>query len=177
MLGKSLKINYIILMILLVISFIFCQVPNAYAGIAKWDAYTEWGLILKLSVISLWLSIPITIVGIITKLILHKLNNKSKVYDKVTNTIILIFFSISLISRIIVELNMYNNAIICLVIGMLVCLFLIFLFRNMKILSTSIFYIIILCILIILLITNDNVYPYEYNDVHEVEFKETLIEN
>lgn len=168
MLEKNLKINKVIRVILLIITFIFCKTSNVYASIAKWDAYPEWGLLLKISLISLWISIPITILGIIAKFVLSKLNRKSNITNKVINTIILIFFCLSLVSKIIVEINIYNNPIMYLIIGMAICMFLILLTRNIRILSSNAFYIIILCILIILLITNDNIYPYEYTGYTDV---------
>lgn len=126
--------------------------------------YPEWGMVIKISLVSLWMSIPITIIGIIAKFVLSKLNIKSDIINKVINKIILIFFCLSLISRLIVEINIYNNhQMIFLIIGMTICMFVILLARNMRILSSKAFYIIILCILTILLITND-IYPHEYFD-------------
>lgn len=168
---KKNKITYIIRVILLTITFISCKISNTYAGIAKWDAYPEWGIVLKISLISLWMSIPITIIGIIAKFVLSKLNKKSDRINKVINTIILIFFCLSLISKIIVEINIYNNSIIYLIIGMSICTFVILLTRRMRILSSNVFYIILLCILIIFFITNDNMYPYEYNDVRVMDLR------
>lgn len=145
---------------------------TVYAGMAKWQAYPEWGNALKFSIIILYVAILITIIGIIIKYILQKLNKKVEIVDKIMNIIVLSVFEISVISRIIVDANIYTNAIMYLRIGIIVAAIVSVLIINIKILSSKKFYIIILGILIVLLITNKNVYPNEnYNDVLQMNFE------
>ena len=162
--------------------YIFALVPllllllnnYSYAIQAKWDAYPDWGTVLKISFISLWIDIVITIICIIIKFILNKNNNKSLILvNKVISMAVLTFFCVSIISRVIVELNIYNNAILYFIIASIISILILLFIRNTKILSSKILYIAILIILIGLFITNEQTYPYEYRD--NTEYDITMI--
>lgn len=152
-------IKIVTLILFLIIIFIDSYV---YAGISKYEAYPEWGLIVKVSLISLCLAISITLIGIIVKIILNKFNKENHIINKIINITVLILFCITLISRILVEMDIYNNAIIYLIIATFICTTFILIFRNSRILSNKKLYFIILGILIILLITNQHSYPQPY---------------
>ena len=114
------KINYIMKIVLLAIIFSIFNIDNVYATQAKWDAYPQWGIVLRVSFISLWLSILVTIIGIIVKFVFRKLNKKSERIDKIIDKIIKFLLCITLISRLIVELDeihIYHNAIIYFIFG------------------------------------------------------------
>ena len=174
------KINYIMKIVLLVIIFSIFNIDNVYATQAKWDAYPQWGIVLRVSFISLWLSILVTIIGIIVKFVFRKLNKKSERIDKIIDKIIKFLLCITLISRLIVELDeihIYHNAIIYFIFGIIISIFIMILTRNMKVLSNNIFYIIILCVLVILLVTNNYEYPYKYECFPEDSINFEIINN
>ena len=156
------KINYIMKIVLLAIIFSIFNIDNVYATQAKWDAYPQWGIVLRVSFISLWLSILVTIIGIIVKFVFRKLNKKSERIDKIIDKIIKFI---------------YSNAIIYFIFGIIISIFIMILTRNMKVLSNNIFYIIILCVLVILLVTNNYVYPYKYDCFPEDSINFEIINN
>ena len=152
---KMIKMISIIFVLFLVIlnSYVYASAP-------KWSVYPEWGLMLKISFISVWIAIPITLIGIIVKFISDKLKKENHIINKLINKTILILFFIAIISRVLVEFDINNHAVTYFIIATFICIILILLLKNFKPLTNKILYIIILFILIIFLLINDNVYPY-----------------
>lgn len=153
--------NRFIKIIIEAFAIIVLQQNNIYATITKWDSYPEWGNVLRISLIALYTSIIIAILGIILKLVLSKTNKKSCIINKLLHFAVIMSFGTALVGRILVDLNIYNNTLIYFYIGVIICFVIFLLTKNNKFMTSWKFYAIVLVILIILLVTNANEYPYE----------------
>lgn len=153
--------NRFIKIILVSLAIIALQQNNIYASISKWNAYPEWGYVLKISIVALYISIVFAILGIVFKLVLNKANKEMNIINKLIHFTVIMSFGTTLVGRIFVDLNIYNNTLIYFYIGVIICFIIFLLTKNSKFMTSWKFYAIVLVILIILLVTNANGYPYE----------------
>lgn len=146
------------------------------ASQAKWDAYPEWGDMLKINIISL----NVTIISLILQCILDIFKKRKKVEKlekvcKFTNVIVYILSLSTIISSFLVKLDVYENAFIIYLVGIVFgSIFIMLLSKNKKFNNN-------ICVLIILLIiffsykfSSNLTFPYEIDHTNDMDMYSPL---
>ena len=126
---------------------------------SKWEAYPEWATMVKINYNSMYCSIIFILLSILLIILFKKTKKDNKILLITTRVLTYVFFISTIISRIIVEMNVYNESLLYYLISMgISILFIIFISLKQK--DKEIVIISVMAVIIaICFFSNDNEYP------------------
>lgn len=164
---------YKVILSLFILMNLYISDVKSVAVIHKQTEYPEWGFTLNIYTILLYISIVLVIFGII-KDIFKKSNKQINRIDKYVGISVFFSFCVTVISRALVQLNIYNNTVIYLIIGITVSAIMVYFLKDKEILLSKKIYLLMLLILIIFLGTKDSIILVEYFGGEELMIKNNI---